>query len=57
MDEPQEKININPVIKTEDLMLKNNLELIEITSKFIIILNIYSYNKFIYLYNIILFLF
>jgi len=34
MEEPQEKININPILRTEDLMLKNNQELIEITSKF-----------------------
>lgn len=32
MEEPQERININPIFKTEDLMVKNNHELIEITS-------------------------
>jgi len=31
MEQPQEEININPILGMEDLKLKNNDELIEIT--------------------------
>jgi len=33
MDLPQEQININPILKTEELMVKDNNELIEIAKK------------------------
>jgi len=43
MEQPQEEININPILGMEDLKHKNNDELIEITSKFHIMINMYNF--------------